>query len=357
MKTFFPSHISHCIQLLEKYYEFTDSIDSTNIEVIYIVLERIENLRQEFISLLKREDLTEPDQLIRNIRSFQTLLMKMEEIESFGLPIVTHYQPQFDGYLTVQMKQLCLEIASPVESPHVSALSTGTLGYTRDYYWYHGYFDTIFVPAAERFSLLNLPDLLHELGHHLLKIYNNSFLDPFVEWISKYRKELENAILQGDICSPDNIAEARQVYSEYWLYSWQDELVCDLIAIYCAGKAYAWTNVKICQSNYPGTSLYSYTDSHPANAYRMDAILAMMEHLGLDKEDVRKTWTEYSTFFKNDRYFLYEYLFPSGLIGKMANHVYETCNDIGLISCIENLKKENTLVNKFNRVWANFRGI
>ena len=67
------------------------------LQLYLILLERIENLRCEFTSLRDRDDLTEADQLSRNIRSFQTLLMQLEELESFGLPIVTHYQQRFDG--------------------------------------------------------------------------------------------------------------------------------------------------------------------------------------------------------------------------------------------------------------------
>jgi hypothetical protein len=48
MKTFFPNYISHVIQLLDRYYEFTASKDSTIITAIPVLLERIENLRRKF---------------------------------------------------------------------------------------------------------------------------------------------------------------------------------------------------------------------------------------------------------------------------------------------------------------------
>ena len=356
MKKFFPNYISHCIHLLDRYYKFTVSKDPSNIAVIPVLLERIENLRREFISLRNRDDLTEPDQLSRNIRSFQTLLMQLEELESFGLPIVTHYQQQFDGHLTSIMRRLCREVGSPVDSPHVCAISTGTSGHGRDYYWYHGYFDTIFVPAAEKFSLLNLPDLLHEWGHHILKTYYYTFLDPFDEWITEYREKLEKVILLEDIRDPDRITESKQVFSEFWLKSWRDELVCDLIAAYCVGQAYAWVNLKVCQSSFPGNSIYYFSDSHPADAYRMDVIFAMMRHLGLNYENIRKAWSEYAAIFQGDKFFFYEHFFPSKLTAKIAGHVYEICNDIGLIPCLENLQKDDTLISLLNREWSIFLG-
>ena len=355
MKHFFPNYISHVIQLLDRYYEFTKSKDSDSIAVIPVLLERIENLRREFTSLRGRDDLTAPDQLSRNLRSFQTLLMQLEELESFGLPIVTHYQQHFDGYLTSVMKQLCSEVGCPADSPHVCAMSTGTSGHGRDYYWYHSYFDTIFVPAAEKFSFLNLPDLLHELGHHILKTYRTVFLSPFFEWIAEYRNKLERVFLLEDISDLKRIADARQVFSEFWPQSWCDEVVCDLIAVHCVGQAYAWTNLKICQSSFPGNSIYYYSDSHPADAYRMDVILAMLKHLGISGENIRETWSEYATIFQRDKCFPYEHFFPPELAEKMAHHVYETCIDIGLLPCTENLPKDSTLISKLNHAWKNFR--
>jgi hypothetical protein len=356
MNNFFPNYISHCIRLLESYYEFTTSKDFDSITVIPVLLERIENLHSEFSSLLEQDDLTESDQFQRNLRTFQTLLMRLEELESFGLPIVTHYQSNFDGYLTSIMKRLSEEVGCPVDSPHVCAISTGTSWHGRDYYWYHGYFDTIFVPAAEKFSVLNLPDLLHELGHHILKTYYTTFLAPFPGWIAEYREKLETTILLEDIRDPERIARCKQVFSEFWPKSWSDELVCDLIAVYCIGKAYAWTNLKICQSIYPGNSIYFYSDSHPADAYRMDVIFAMLKHLGICKKNIRKAWSEYIANYERTKEFLYEHFFPPELTGKMVLHIYEVCNDIGLISCTENLLKEETLISFLNREWAIFLG-
>jgi len=107
---------------------------------------------------------------------------------------------------------------------------------------------------------------------------------------------------------------------------------------------------------FPGNSIYFYTDSHPADAYRMDVILAMLGYLGLSEENIGKAWLEYATIFQRDKSFLYEHFFPSELTKRIAQHVYEICNDIGLLPCTENLQKENTLISKFNHAWGIFRG-
>lgn len=355
MRKFFPGYISHIIQLLYRYYEFTASKNFDDITVIPVLLERITDLRREFLELQSRDDLTEPDQLKRNLRSFQTLLMVLEEFESFGLPVVTHYQQDFDGYLTSVLKKLCCEIGCPVAPPHVCAISTGTSGQGRDYYWYHSYFDTIFIPAAEKFSILNLPDLLHELGHHILKTYPDFFLDPFPDWLSQYHENLERVLVVEDIHDPDRKAESMRIFLEFWPSYWCHELICDMIAIYCVGEAYAWTNLKICQSYRPDESIYYYTDSHPPDSYRMDAILAMLKHLGINSKDVRKTWAKYAEIFRHHKLPLYDNYFPLKLTEKMAQHIFNICDDIGLVPCTDNLQKETTIICKLNKAWDLFR--
>jgi hypothetical protein len=44
------------------------------------------------------------------------------------------------------------------------------------------------------------------------------------------------------------------------------------------------------------------------------------------------------------------------LLERIAKHVYEICNDIGLVPCTENLQKDNTLISKLNRAWGLFLG-
>lgn len=60
--------------------------------------------------------------------------------------------------------------------------------------------------------------------------------------------------------------------------------------------------------------------------------------------------------FQRDKSFLYEHFFPPGLTKTIAQHVFEICNDIGLVPCTENLKKDSTLISKLNRAWCLFRG-
>ncbi|MBI4640913.1 MAG: hypothetical protein HY731_09475 [Candidatus Tectomicrobia bacterium] len=353
---FFPNHIAYTVQLLDKYSEFVASKASTGIAVIPILLERIKKLRDAFQSLRDKEGLTEPDQLQRNLRSFRILLMELEVLECLALPVVTHYQEEFDGYLTALFHELCHEIGCPVSPPHVCALSTGNAAQGRDYYWYFPEYSTIFVPTTERFSRLNLPDLLHELSHHILVTYKASFIGPLRSWFLEYHAETERKLLLQGISDPNRLEASQAIFLQRWPAFWSEEVVCDAMAAYCVGQAYGWTNLKLCQSYPPDLSydIYHYSDTHPPDAYRMDVILAMLKHLGIEAKGLKSTWDDYVKTFRRTKPALYGQHFPKDLVDRLIPHVFETCQDIGLIPCTERLNEESTIISKLDTAWNLF---
>ncbi len=356
MKRFFPNYISYAIQLLDRYSQFITTKDCIKILVIHNIWDNINALRNKFIMLQDKEDLTEDDQIYRNLKNFRQLLLELEELECFALPIITHYQKEFDGYLSNVLQQICHEIGCPVDPPHVCALSTGSINQGRDYYWYHSGYETIFLPAVERFSWLNLPDLIHELGHHLLKVYRLSFVEPFSEWFKECQAELEREVFITDIQDTNRIRESRKVFPYRWLY-WAEEIVCDLIAAYCLGQAFAWTNLKLSQ-HLPfdmSYGIYDYSETHPADACRMEAILLMLKKLGIPGEEVKKTWSNYIDIFYPNKQPLYDFYFPNKLVEKIVTHVFQACDDVGLISCTKNHNKETTIVWKLQQTWLFFQ--
>lgn len=154
MKRFFPNYISHVINLLNEYNQFISQKDPSQIAIIPRILNHIRSLGLKFEKLQRKESLLEEDQIYRNLKNLRQLLMELEELECFALPIITHYKEEFDGYLTDILHQLCDEIGCPVAPPHVCALSTGSFNQGRDYFWYHSSYETIFVPSVEKFSML-----------------------------------------------------------------------------------------------------------------------------------------------------------------------------------------------------------
>lgn len=357
MIKFFPSYISYVIQILDRYVRFISSQNCNEIVVAPLILEKINRLSDRFLSLHSREGLTESDQLHRNLRSFQTLLMELEELECFALPIITHYRKEFDGHLTSILQHICDEIGCPVDPPHVCTLSTGVAYQGRDYYWYHSGYETVFVPAAERFSLLNLPDLLHELGHHILLTYQDHFIKPFSKLFSECHSNLEKEMLTQGISDTDRINASRKIFLEKWPNIWGNEIVCDLIAVYCVGQSYAWTNLKLCQT-YPlniSDGLYNYSNTHPPDACRMDAILRMLKYIDVQVGEIEKVWLDYERVVCHTKPPLYDLYFPTDLVDQMVHHVFNVCDDIGLVDCKKNLDKNDTFVSKLEKAWLFFR--
>jgi len=357
MKTFFPNHITYVIHLLNQYRNHISPQDCSEIVVTPIILERIDLLRDRFTLLKSTEGLTEPDQIHRNLRIFHTLLMELEMIECFALPIITHYQKEFDGHLTSILHRICDEVGCPVNPPHVCTLSTGVAHRGSDYYWYHPSYSTIFIPAAERFSLLNLPDLLHELGHHILLTYKDSFMEPFSNWFSECHADLEKELLTEGISDPNRIDESEEIFLKKWPSFWAEEVVCDLIATYCVGKAFAWTNLKLCQS-YPADTpegIYNYSETHPPDAYRMRAILKILKHMGDHDDKIEKIWNDYKNIICPVKPSLYDLYFPISLIDKMTGFIHSACDDIGLISCTINTANNDTIIFKLSKAWSLFK--
>lgn len=358
MKRFFPNYISHALSLLDKYRQFISQKEYAQIGAIPHILRHISSLQAKFEKVQSIEGLTEDDQIVRNLNNFRQLLMELEELETFALPVITHYKEEFDGYLTGILRKICVEIGCPITTPHVCALSTGCINQGRDYYWYHSRYETIFVPAVEKFSLLNLPDLIHELGHHISKVYGNYFTAPFPGWFEECHVNLERELLLSNIRDPKRIEESKKVFSLRWPEWWAEEIVCDLVATYCLGHAFAWTNLKLCQHLPPydmSPGIYDYSETHPADAYRMEAILMMLEKLGISGEEIRETWAEYAQICYPKRPVLYEYHFPNDLMEKMVSQVFQTCDSIGLIPYNHNMSKDNSVIWELNQAWQVFK--
>jgi len=354
MKSFLPAHLIHNIQLLDRYLEFLKSKDPVKIKALPIVKEKITWLKQKFLELLHQEELTSPDLLKRNLKNFKTLLGELDVLQSFGIPIVTHYKDQFDGYLAGILAQLCKEVNCPVDPPHVCTLSI-----YHEYYFYRSDFDTIFIPSSEKFTSINFPDLLHELGHHILRTYKDILLYEITEWVSLCRFNTN----QWKHMDKDKIASYNHQFPSHFSESWCHELICDLIAVYCIGEAYAWSHLKISQI-YPlelsgfkykiNYGVYHYSDTHPSNAYRMDSILNMLLFLQLNNQTIQEVWSNYikANEFKKPPY--HDLHFPKTAIPKIVEHVYNVCKDMGLTPCTDNLLKQNSIIYNIDKEWKGF---
>ena len=187
--------------------------------------------------------------------------------------------------------------------------------------------------------------------------YRDSFLEPFSKWFSECNSQLERELFIQGVGDQNRIRESKEIFSTRWPSFWAEEIICDMIAAYCTGEAFAWTNLKLCQSYPPDRpdALFSYSETHPPDAYRMDAILTMLKQIRIDDIEIQNTWAVYITIAGPGKPALYDIYFPMVLINKMTKHVCNICGDIGLISCTKNNSRNDSIIAKLNQAWLMFR--
>ena len=147
------------------------------------------------------------------------------------------------------------------------------------YYWAVPYFEIIALPSGEEHSLLNLPDMYHEIGHLLHSMFGGKSCELSAIAIDKYfAKEVVRVIDDGTAA---HFQETLELAKYLWQSSWLEEFTCDLVGTYMTGAAYAWTNLKLLSTGHGSTKIFEYSQSHPADEARMRIIILMLEKLGL----------------------------------------------------------------------------
>lgn len=157
------------------------------------------------------------------------------------------------------------------------------------YYWAVPYFEIIALPSGEEHSLLNLPDMYHEIGHLLHSMFGGKSCEISGAVIDKhFAKEIVRVIDDG---AAAHFQETLELAKYLWDASWLEEFTCDLVGTYMTGAAYAWTNLKLLSTGHGSTKIFEYSESHPADEARMRIIILMLEKLGLkDNDKVDLAW-------------------------------------------------------------------
>jgi len=226
-----------------------------------------------------------------------------------------------------------------------------TISNQDDYYWAVPDFEIIALPAGEEKSLLNLPDLYHEIGHLLDAMFKGKSSEKTGKIIDRhFAGEIVRLIDDGFPTQADTVKETRRQWSEGWL----EEFTCDLVGTYMTGAAYAWTNLKLLTIGHGSTQIYEYLDTHPADEARMRIIILMLEKLGLVKEKnaVESAW---ALFLKDTHPYKpsdYDLLFPQQLLKEMVHEFYEFYQNADLVSYPElQHAGDNSIAGMLNKAW------
>ncbi len=102
------------------------------------------------------------------------------------------------------------------------------------------------MPSGEEHSLLNLPDMYHEIGHLLHSMFGGISCETSGIIIDKhFAKEIVR--VQDDGTAAQLFKEKLEEAKYLWEASWLEEFTCDLVGTYMTGASYAL--VKITQKN------------------------------------------------------------------------------------------------------------
>ncbi|MGN6195350.1 MAG: hypothetical protein ACTHOB_10450 [Ginsengibacter sp.] len=283
-----------------------------------------------------------------NLYKYNRVHREFKAIHSYRYLAIKNYkEPEVFFYQLIT--QIYTEHRINALPPIVSTISNHDY-----YYWAVPYFEIIALPSGEEHSLLNLPDMYHEIGHLLHSMFGGKSCEASGIIIDKhFAKEIVRVQDDGTAA---HFQEKLEKAKYLWQASWLEEFNCDLVGTYMTGASYAWTNLKLLTTGHGSTKIFEYSQSHPADEARMRIIILMLEKLGLadDKNRVEAAW---KVFLKDTEVFKpndYSLLYPQKILQHIVDELFDFYQNADLASHPELLSKGGTSIScLLNDAWNN----
>jgi hypothetical protein len=283
-----------------------------------------------------------------NLHKFNTVHRQFKAIHSYRYLALKNYGPPEIFFFRL-ISQIYQEHRISAIPPIVSTISNHD-----DYYWAVPYYEIIALPSGEENSLLNLPDIYHEIGHLLHSMFNRKSCELSTISIDKYfAKEIVRVEEEGLASHYKNSLETAKYL---WHSSWIEEFACDLVGTYMTGPAYGWTNLKLLSTGHGSTKIYAYSGSHPANEARMRIIILMLEKMGMNKEkaEIEFAWKLFLKDTEGYKPNEYSLLYPQHLLKLIVDELFNFYQNADLTSYPDLLKSGVTsIAGLLNEAWTN----
>jgi hypothetical protein len=310
-------------------------------------IDDLDRLHSDIHKLIQSGDLDVPGLQNSNIVKYNTFTERLQTIELFQYLVIVNYG-QAEEYFKKKITRIYKEINCLQSEPVVTTISN-----SESYYWALPTYNIIAVPSGEEKNLLNLPDLYHEIGHLIDLQFRATLIGDFEQILARfYKSEIQRVIdEQRDL----RLISFYQEKQSRWLNGWIMEFVCDFIATYFVGPAYAYTNLKISTHSSGKDRIYADIPSHPSDESRMKAIFYMLKKLGFDQEvaQINKSWHDFLTITRNPIPPNYAYIFPQTMIEALGDRIFKGCQQIDLRSYPEQIKKFGKPISKvINDAWG-----
>ena len=310
-------------------------------------IDLLESLATDITKLEQSGDLDLPTLGNSNIIRYNTFTERLQTIELFRYLVIINYGNP-ETYFKKKIVKIYKEINCLQTEPIITTISN-----SENYYWALPTYNIIAVPSGEEKNLLNLPDMYHEIGHLLDKQHRTDLIGSFIQKLDKFYKDEEQRVI-------DEQRDARLVgfYREKhanWINGWIMEFICDFIATYLVGPAYAYTNLKLSTLSSGKDRLYADFPSHPSDESRMRAIFYMLGLLGFDQEviTINNSWKVFLNNTNNPIPTFYSYVFPQQLIQQLGDEVFKGCSVIDLRSYPDQVKQFTLPISKIlNEAWT-----
>ncbi len=286
----------------------------------------LEGLLNDIENVVSSGDLEIEFLTSNNLIRYNTFHQRFQQIELYRYRVIVSYGKP-EKYFNNKIKRIYDEINNLQSPPLITTISN-----SEDYYWAHPWYEIIALPFGEEESLLNLPDIYHEIGHLIYKQYSNSLIASIEDQIKNYYQEQRQMVLDHNK-SPELISVFNELESN-WLSGWLEEFTCDVIATYLVGEAYVWTNMKITAISGADNAIYQPSISHPSDESRNRAIILALRFLnfdGIDVDSIQISWDDFLAQMSNDEPLYYSYYFPNDILNVLVSKVIEGCRDILLI--------------------------
>jgi hypothetical protein len=289
------------------------------------------------------------------LADYQDLAHEVTIVEELALPVLLRYN-NHDHLSARWVTALLREIGHPEGlMPIVTATSD-------HYYWAYPELRIIGIPAGDVGGILGWPDVIHESAHILIP-EQQELLAGFTQRVDRYFQHQRERLIDMGASQHESrwlsIAQIR--WGERQEGTWRVEFAADLVAAYTAGASYAWQHLRLTANHSSAPydpSPGQLVADHPAAQARLDAVLEMLNLLGLndDAARIRQRWNDLLKISWGDpRPIGYEQYYPPELLQQLARTIYEGCQRIGLVPwTAQRADSSQSIVQLIDEAWRMF---
>lgn len=309
-------------------------------------IRQIESLHQEVNLYYKKPEMDIKEFGVYNLLNYNPFYEEFQNLEQYRYQPVVRYSKS-DSILNSLIDKIYKEINIFHPSPFVTTISN-----IDQYYWAFPEYGIIALPLGEEKNILNLPDLYHEIAHFIYENHSELFFDIITSLVKEHFNEEIDRIYEEN--RDPALKDLFEEILDKWKQSWIEEFICDLIATFLVGSAYAWTNFKISVYSSGYDKIFKYTDEHPSDESRMRMICFLLKKVGdFDKVDsLRNVWSQFKKTVDNPIPDNYDKIFPDDLLLDITDEILVQLEAIGLNSYQTQLKQFSTPVTFYlNKSW------